>query len=191
VDPLLVVLCAGLFLLGWVADGDEVEGGDALGDAEDLPHVCDAFLARVDAEPDGAEAEGGRGEEEVLGGGGAVLDPEALRCARVPADGESASLSSVFLSVTTTRCQGFRFDADGAAIAASRRVFMSSSLTGSGVYFLMLRREKIISISPSFISGSLCRKGVVFLRFSMSARLHRLRSGRERTPIRRPPRQAI
>jgi hypothetical protein len=52
-------------------------------------------------------------------------------------------------------------EADGAAMAASRRVLMSASLTGCSVYFLMLRLENMVStnsfvMSIHNLSGMMC-----------------------------------
>jgi len=64
----------------------------------------------------------------------------------------SAKASRVLRSVTTTKCHGLRFPAEGAAIAASSSVLTSLSSTGSAVYLRMLRRANIVAIS-SFVKS--------------------------------------
>jgi hypothetical protein len=82
VDSAFVVLGAGFFLLGWVADGDQVEGCYSPRDTEDLLHVFDPFLARVDPQPNGSEAQGGGGKQDVLGARDPGLDVQAMRFMR-------------------------------------------------------------------------------------------------------------
>lgn len=74
-DPLRIIAIRGRLLLGRPADGDEREGHDLLGYPEQPPEGLHALGHRIDAQPDRAQALGRGGDEDVLGGGRAVLDP--------------------------------------------------------------------------------------------------------------------
>ena len=56
-----------------------------------------------------------------------------------------ASVRSISLSVTTTKCHGFWFDAEGAAIPASSRLWISSSLGN----FIDKRIQSVEELTPS------------------------------------------
>jgi hypothetical protein len=55
----------------------------------------------------------------------------------------------------TQKCHGLRFEADGAAMPASRRLVISASVTGSPEYLRMLRRAKMMSSLGSTVNSFL------------------------------------
>ena len=61
VDPALVVLCTGLFLLGRVADGDEVQRDNRSLYSKDSTYFFHPILAGVYSAPDGTQVESGCG----------------------------------------------------------------------------------------------------------------------------------
>ena len=54
VNPVFVILGAGLFFLGRVADGDEVQRDNRSLDTKDFTYIFHPILVRMDSAPDGA-----------------------------------------------------------------------------------------------------------------------------------------
>ena len=134
---------------GGVAERDQAERLDAVGEAQSLLDDADAFGDGMHAGPNRAESERVNGEQEVFGRGGGVLDPVFARLAGerlsstpqiTSATGAvavifalgrlSPSFSSRARSRMTTNDHGWEFFAEGAAIAAFRSRSTISSETG-------------------------------------------------------------
>ena len=75
VDPGGVPFLFGFGVFGGDADGDDGQGGDVGREAEIVADAFDDAFVGIAGKPDGAQVEGGGGEQEIFGSGRAVFEP--------------------------------------------------------------------------------------------------------------------